>query len=83
VFLRDDVLSTAVSIFEEALKYPYIPHLTLKSGPFVFAAGLILRLSDRRDLVLRMALRMAGDPERPSLNTFVRHNGQQMLSLLS
>jgi hypothetical protein len=79
---RKDVAGVAIEIFERALEQPYIP-VTVKSGAYVFAAGVIRQFSSRQDLVLRLALRMAGDPHMRQLNTFVVHNGQQMLSRLT
>jgi hypothetical protein len=79
---HQDILHAAEVIFEEALEHHPIPHLSWKTGIVVFAAGIILRLNGRKELVLRVALRMAGDPENPPLNTFTRQNGYQMLAML-
>ena len=78
-----EILQVAHDVFENALKQERIPHLSFKTGPVLFASGVILRLGGRRDLILQLALRLAGDPDRPPLNTFTRHNAYQMLSMLT
>ncbi|KAL2785312.1 hypothetical protein BJX66DRAFT_343207 [Aspergillus keveii] len=56
------LLIIAIRIFEAALDNERGTHMTHRASIFPFAGALILRFSDRRDLVLRLALRMAGDP---------------------
>lgn len=70
---QNKVVGLADSMFQDALTHDSIPAFSFRSGHILFAAEIMLRLSDRRDLVLRLALRMAGDPDKPSLNTFARH----------
>ena len=77
------LLQVAEFIFEDALAHDHVAYFAFKTGYILFAAHIILRLGDRRDLILRMALRMAGDPERPPINTSTKYNGYQMLSMLS
>ena len=77
------LLKIAEDIFELALAHEYIPYFAFKTGYIVFAAEIVLRLGDRPDLVLRMALRMAGNPDRPPIRTSTRANGYQMLAMLS
>jgi hypothetical protein len=78
-----EILRIAEFIFEDALSHDHIPYFAFKSGYVLFAAEIILRLGKRPDLVLRMALRMAGDPDRPPISTSTRYNGYQMLSMMS
>ena len=76
------ILDLVHELFDQALTQPQIPHLTFKTAFIVYAAGIIFRLNGRKDVVLRLALRMAGNPDNPSPRTFTVHNGQQMLSML-
>lgn len=70
----------AVRIFEEALSQPPATiRMTHRASIFPFAAHVVLKLSDKSDLVLRLALRMSGEPKRPSVPTFVRESGHQLL----
>lgn len=69
-------------MFEEALRVPSSLVITHRASILPFAASVILRLSKRRDLVLRAALRMAGEPGKPTVRTFVRDAGRQMLVML-
>ena len=80
---QTSILQISERMFEDALAHEHIPHLAFKSGYILFAADIMLRISHRPDLVLRMALRLAGDPDEPPLRTSTRHNGYQMLSMLS
>ena len=74
--------SLSIKMFEEALKVPASLVITHRASIFPFAAAVILRLGRRRDLVLRVALRMAGIPGKPTVRTFVRDAGRQMLVML-
>ncbi|KAJ0426797.1 hypothetical protein BJY00DRAFT_306793 [Aspergillus carlsbadensis] len=77
------LLSIAIRIFEAALDAERGTHMTHRASIFPFAGALILRFSDRRDLVLGLALRMAGDPCRENyVPTFVRSAGNQLLAML-
>jgi hypothetical protein len=83
VHVQDDILETAEAIFDEALRHSGPPPVSIKSGPFTFAASIILKLGVGYDKVLRLALQMAGDPESRGLATHSRLNGYQMLGMLA
>ena len=73
----------SVRMFEEALSQaPSTIRMTHRASIFSFAAPIVLSLSDKQDLVLRVGLRMAGEPGRPFVPTFVRETGIQMLLML-
>lgn len=76
------LVKLSVRMFEEALKLPTSLLITHRASIMPFAASVILRFSKRRDLVLRAALRMAGEAGRPTVRTFVRDAGRQMLVML-
>ncbi|KAM5349144.1 hypothetical protein ACJ41O_008967 [Fusarium nematophilum] len=57
------LLDISIRIFQEALDAAQGTHMTHRASIFPFAGALILRFSDRRDLVLRLALRMAAPQE--------------------
>ncbi|KAF7192820.1 hypothetical protein HII31_05868 [Pseudocercospora fuligena] len=76
------LVSLSIKMFEEALKVPSSLVNTHRASIMPFAASVIIRLSKRRDLVLRTALRMAGEPGKPTVRTFVRDAGRQMLVML-
>jgi hypothetical protein len=42
--VQDDILETAEAIFDEALRHSAPPPVSIKSGPFTFAASIILKL---------------------------------------
>lgn len=74
--------SLSIRLFEESLKFPEAMAMTQRAAVFPFAASVLLKLSSRRDLVLRAALRMAGEPRKSFVPTFVREAGNQMLIML-
>lgn len=76
------LFDVASRMFTEALRTPQNTHMTHRASVFPFAAAIMLRFCDRRDLVLRLALRMAGDHYGPHVPTFVRDAGNQMLAML-
>jgi hypothetical protein len=74
------LVDISVRIFEEALRqHPLTICMTHRAAIFSFAAHIILKLGDKQDLVLRVGLRMAGEPGRLHVPTFVRETGNQML----
>jgi hypothetical protein len=77
-----DLLKLSVRIFNEALQVPQATHMSHRASILPFVAAIILKLSDRRDLVLRLALRMAGSPDRPNVPTWVHKAGCQMIAML-
>ncbi|RFU31591.1 hypothetical protein B7463_g4710, partial [Scytalidium lignicola] len=76
------LLQLSIRIFKEALEVPLTVHMTHRAGIFPVVAAIILKLSNRRDLVLLLALRMAGEPGKPYVPTFIRDAGSQMLAML-
>jgi hypothetical protein len=77
------IRTLSVRMFEEALSQaPSTILMTHRASIFSFAAPIVLNLSDKQDLVLRVGLRMAGEPGRPFVPTFVRETGIQMLLML-
>ncbi|OAL53053.1 hypothetical protein IQ07DRAFT_629540 [Pyrenochaeta sp. DS3sAY3a] len=72
----------AVGLFSEALKVPYALRNTQRASVFPFAASILLRTNSRPDLVLPVALHMAGDPGKHQVPTFVREAGIQMLLMV-
>ena len=76
------LLQAATRMFTEALDTPDAPHMTHRASIFPFVAAIVLKLSNRVELVLRLAVRMAGEPGQPYVPTFVRDAGCQMLSML-
>ncbi|KAF2014440.1 hypothetical protein BU24DRAFT_451484 [Aaosphaeria arxii CBS 175.79] len=76
------LLDTALAIFRSALDDPVTIHMNTRGSIFPFAGAIILRFGERRDLVLRLALRLAGDPTRPYVPNFVRNAGSQLLAML-
>ncbi|KAJ4177011.1 hypothetical protein NW755_014098 [Fusarium falciforme] len=63
------LLNISLRIFQCALATPHATHMTHRASTFAFAGAIILRFGDRRDMVLRLALRMAGDPCRACVPT--------------
>jgi hypothetical protein len=76
-------LGKKTSAGDKALRHSAPPPVSIKSGPFTFAASIILKLGVGYDKVLRLALGMAGDPESRGLATHTRLNGYQMLGMLA
>lgn len=76
------LLETSLRIFNLALSIPGATHMTHRASIFAFAGAVILRFGDRRDLVLRLSLRMAGDPAAACVPTFVGNAGKQLLAML-
>jgi hypothetical protein len=56
------------------------------TSTLVFAATIIMQLAESdteaQDAILRVGLRLAGDPRKPSVSTFPKHNGHQILNML-
>lgn len=76
------MLNLATRVFQEALGTPFAIRTTHRSVIFTVAASIILKLGGRHDLILRTALRMAGEPGEPYVPTFVRDAGNHMLVML-
>ncbi|KAF4469436.1 hypothetical protein FALBO_3656 [Fusarium albosuccineum] len=76
------LLDLSMRLFKGVLKTPQAVLMTHRASILPVAASIILKLGSRRDLVLRVALRMAGEPGKPYVPTFVRESGNQMLVML-
>lgn len=76
------LLGLCTRLFMGSLKTPGAVRMTHRAGIFPFAASILLRLGGQRDLVLRTALHMSGEPGKPHVPTFVRQSGTQMLVML-
>ncbi|KAF2108080.1 hypothetical protein BDV96DRAFT_588175 [Lophiotrema nucula] len=76
------MLSLALRLFTEALKVPRAIRTTHRAAIFPFAASIVLRTCSRSDLILAVALQMAGEPGEPHVSTFVRESGIQILLML-
>ena len=83
--LEDDqerLLRLATQILESALDGPNATHMTQRASIFPFVASLVLKLNAARELVLRVALRMSGDPRLPFISTFVKDAGHALLAMV-
>ncbi|WRT68793.1 uncharacterized protein IL334_005773 [Kwoniella shivajii] len=82
---RHELLGLAVQMLEGALCHERALHMIGRTSALVFAATIILQLTDpeagSRDLILRVALRLAGDPNQ-DLMTYEKHNGFQLINML-
>ena len=82
---RQDLLAVSIELIEVALSHERATHMLRVTSPLVFACVMILRLTEpespSRDLVLRLALRLAGEPGR-GVMTFSKHNGLQLINML-
>ncbi|KAJ3542353.1 hypothetical protein NM208_g4149 [Fusarium decemcellulare] len=76
------LLELSMRLFKGVLKTPHAVLMTHRASILPVAASIILKLGTKRDLVLRVALRMAGEPGKPYVPTFVRESGNQMLVML-
>ena len=76
------LLDTSTRLIVEALSTPLAPHMTTRASMFPYVAAILLKMSDRVDLVLRLALRMAGSPCKEQVPTCVWAAGRQMLAIL-
>ncbi|OCF41066.1 hypothetical protein I317_05077 [Kwoniella heveanensis CBS 569] len=79
---QQKLLQLAERIFTEALTTPTTTHMTHRASILPFVATIILRLNGRCELILRVALNMAGAPGQRYVPTFVREAGHQMLAML-
>ena len=76
------LLKTSTRLITEALNAPPAPHMTTRASMFPYVAAIVLKMSDRTDLVLRLALRMAGSPLSKQVPTCVWAAGRSMLAML-
>lgn len=85
VTMRQEVLDVSVCILECALKHDRSLHMLRPTSPVVFACTIVLQLSEpdhpARDMILRIALRLSGNP-RGEVMTYGKHNGFQILNML-
>ncbi|KAF6818682.1 MFS alpha-glucoside [Colletotrichum plurivorum] len=66
------LLNISIEIFENALKNPMAFRITHRASICPFAASIVLRMSQRNDLILRAGLRMTSEPGKQYVPTF--HN---------
>nr|XP_019049896.1 hypothetical protein I302_00315 [Kwoniella bestiolae CBS 10118]OCF28826.1 hypothetical protein I302_00315 [Kwoniella bestiolae CBS 10118] len=82
---RGELLSLAIQMLEGALCHERALHMIGRTSALVFAATIILQLTapdaGSRDLILRVALRLAGDPNQDCM-TYEKHNGFQLINML-
>jgi hypothetical protein len=83
--IRQEVLQVSIRMLEDGLKHDKSLHMLRPTSPLVFACTMVLQLSKpddpARDLILRIALRCAGDPK-GEIMTYAKHNGFQILNML-
>ncbi|WWC98256.1 hypothetical protein V866_005147 [Kwoniella sp. B9012] len=82
---RQELLRLAIQMLEGALCHERALHMIGRTSALVFASTIILQLTEpdarSRDLILRVALRLAGDPNQ-DLMTYEKHNGFQLINML-
>ncbi|WVQ72840.1 hypothetical protein IAR50_002401 [Cryptococcus sp. DSM 104548] len=83
---RTDLLDVSTRILEGALSHERALHMLRPTSVLVFVSTMVLQLTPRgareRDLILRVALRLAGEAGREEMKTFATHNGFQILNML-
>ncbi|WWC88372.1 uncharacterized protein L201_003283 [Kwoniella dendrophila CBS 6074] len=83
--IRNDLLALAIQMLEGALCHERALHMIGRTSALIFAATIVLQLTEpdasSRDLILRVALRLAGDPNQ-DLMTYEKHNGFQLINML-
>lgn len=83
--MRREVLDVSIRMLEGALKHDRSLHMLRPTSPLVFACTIVLQLSEQdhpaRNLILRIALRLSGNP-RGEVMTYGKHNGFQILNML-
>nr|XP_019013685.1 uncharacterized protein I206_01756 [Kwoniella pini CBS 10737]OCF52466.1 hypothetical protein I206_01756 [Kwoniella pini CBS 10737] len=84
--MRSDLILVSIELLEGCLSHKRAMHMLRPTSPIVFAAAILLRLTSKeapeRDLILRVALRLAGEPEKEDIVTYAVHNGYQILNML-
>ncbi|WWC57478.1 uncharacterized protein I303_100010 [Kwoniella dejecticola CBS 10117] len=82
---RQELLRLSIQMLEGALCHERALHMIGRTSALVFASTIILQLTEpdasSRDLILRVALRLAGDPNQ-NLMTYEKHNGFQLINML-
>ncbi|WWC89880.1 uncharacterized protein L201_004808 [Kwoniella dendrophila CBS 6074] len=85
--MRADLVSVSIDILQGCLSHERAMHMLRPTSPTVFASAILLQLTTKeapeRDLILRVALRLAGEPnEQDGIMTYAAHNGYQILNML-
>ncbi|OCF31718.1 hypothetical protein I316_06525 [Kwoniella heveanensis BCC8398] len=84
--MRADLLLVSTELLEGCLSHERAMHMLRPTSPIVFAAAILLQLTKKdapeRDLILRVALRLAGEPKQGDIMTYAVHNGYQILNML-
>ncbi|WVF68285.1 hypothetical protein IAT40_003050 [Kwoniella sp. CBS 6097] len=84
--MRADLLLVSTELLEGCLSHERAMHMLRPTSPIVFAAAILQQLTSKdapeRDLVLRVALRLAGEPKQGDIMTYAVHNGYQILNML-
>lgn len=76
------LLNLSTRLFSQAVECLDSVCMTHRASIFPVAASIMLNLGGRRDIILRTALRMAGEPGEPFVSSFVRDSGNQLLVML-
>ncbi|WVQ95842.1 hypothetical protein IAU59_002941 [Kwoniella sp. CBS 9459] len=84
--MKADLLLVSTELLEGCLSHERAMHMLRPTSPIVFAAAILLQLTSKdapeRDLILRVALRLAGEPKHGDIMTYAVHNGYQILNML-
>ncbi|WRT67709.1 uncharacterized protein IL334_004681 [Kwoniella shivajii] len=84
--MKTDLVLVSTELMEGCLSHEKSLHMLRPTSPIVFAAAILLQLTGKeakeRDLILRVALRLAGDPRQEDVMTYATHNGYQILNML-
>ena len=86
VSARQEILSEALEMLENSLLHPLALHMLQGTATLVVCCAMVTRMTPQdapsRDLLLRLALRLAGDPHKRATRTYFQHNGYQILNMI-
>ncbi|WWD09994.1 hypothetical protein V865_008126 [Kwoniella europaea PYCC6329] len=84
--MKSDLVLVSIELLQGCLSHERSMHMLRPTSPIVFAAAILLQLTGKdapeRDLILRVALRLAGEPKQEDIMTYAVHNGYQILNML-
>ncbi|WVW82922.1 hypothetical protein I302_104936 [Kwoniella bestiolae CBS 10118] len=84
--MKADLVHVSIELLEGCLSHERSMHMLRPTSPIVFAAAILLQLTNKdapeRDLILRVALRLSGEPKQEDIMTYAVHNGYQILNML-
>ncbi|WWC60942.1 uncharacterized protein I303_103518 [Kwoniella dejecticola CBS 10117] len=84
--MKSDLVLVSIDLLAGCLSHERAMHMLRPTSPIVFAAAILLQLTGKqapeRDLILRVALRLAGEPKQEDIMTYAVHNGYQILNML-